>query len=85
MPRNRGGPESAGKPFATFLQAPYGTLRVSRGGEIRMKSTIHRHACPRCGTTLDEGPIMYRCANCNRSVYAADVDTEFHRPVPAAA
>ncbi|WP_176728419.1 hypothetical protein [Planobispora rosea] len=50
-----------------------------------MKSTIHRHACPRCGTTLDEGPIMYRCANCNRSVYAADVDTEFHRPVPAAA
>lgn len=43
-------------------------------------STIRRHVCPRCGTSLDEGPIMYRCARCSRSVYAADVDTEFRRP-----
>ncbi|MBB5964519.1 hypothetical protein [Planomonospora venezuelensis] len=50
-----------------------------------MKSAAYRHACPRCGTALDEGPIMYRCAHCSRSVYAADVDTEFRRPVPASA
>lgn len=45
-----------------------------------MNSTVSRHACPRCGTALDEGPIMYRCAHCRRSIYAADVNTEFHRP-----
>jgi DNA-directed RNA polymerase subunit RPC12/RpoP len=45
-----------------------------------MTSTIRRHTCPRCGTVLDEGPIMYRCARCKRSVYAADVNTEFRRP-----
>ncbi|GAT66788.1 hypothetical protein PS9374_02440 [Planomonospora sphaerica] len=44
-----------------------------------MTSTIRRHTCPRCGTVLDEGPIMYRCARCKRSVYAADVNTEFRR------
>jgi DNA-directed RNA polymerase subunit RPC12/RpoP len=38
----------------------------------------HRHNCPRCGTMLDDGPILYRCAACRRSVYAADLDTEFH-------
>jgi hypothetical protein len=27
---------------------------------------------------LDDGPILYRCAACRRSVYAADLDTEFH-------
>ena len=50
-----------------------------------MNSTACRHACPRCGTALDEGPIVYRCAHCHRSVYAADVDTEFRGParVPA--
>ncbi|GHE28752.1 hypothetical protein GCM10017673_34070 [Streptosporangium violaceochromogenes] len=50
-----------------------------------MNSTVCRHACPRCGTALDEGPIVYRCARCHRSVYAADVDTEFRGParVPA--
>ncbi|MEV4093123.1 hypothetical protein [Streptosporangium saharense] len=49
-----------------------------------MNSTVSRHTCPRCGTALDEGPIMYRCAPCGRSLYAADIDTEFRRPLKAA-
>ncbi|MFD0890713.1 hypothetical protein ACFQ08_39725 [Streptosporangium algeriense] len=49
-----------------------------------MNSTVSRHTCPRCGAALDEGPIMYRCAPCGRSLYAADIDTEFHRPLEAA-
>ena len=53
---------------------------MTRGVEDTMNSTVSRHACPRCGTALDEGPIMYRCAPCRRSIYAADVNTEFHRP-----
>ncbi|GAA4055642.1 hypothetical protein ACIBH1_43190 [Nonomuraea sp. NPDC050663] len=38
--------------------------------------------CPDCHQQLDEGPIVYRCANCCRAVYAADLDNEFH-PVAA--
>ncbi|WP_181019656.1 hypothetical protein [Nonomuraea typhae] len=33
--------------------------------------------CPRCQTELDEGPIMYRCATCCRTVYAADLENDF--------
>ncbi|GAA0383830.1 hypothetical protein GCM10009530_38360 [Microbispora corallina] len=47
-------------------------------GEIEMTRT-HRH-CPRCRTELDEGPILYRCARCERAVYAADLDLDY---VPA--
>jgi hypothetical protein len=36
-----------------------------------------RRRCPRCTALLDEGPVVYRCARCRRSVYAADVDVEF--------
>jgi hypothetical protein len=36
--------------------------------------------CPRCRTTLDEGPVIYRCASCRRAVYAADIDREHHAP-----
>jgi predicted RNA-binding Zn-ribbon protein involved in translation (DUF1610 family) len=43
-----------------------------------MKTNPRRHHCPRCGATLDDGPVLYRCAACRRSVYAADLDTEFH-------
>ena len=43
-----------------------------------MKPVQQRHCCPRCGSFLDEGPVLYRCAMCHRSVYAADLDTEFH-------
>lgn len=39
------------------------------------------HHCPRCNTQLDEGPIIYRCAHCCRTVYAADLDTEYHAPL----
>lgn len=35
-------------------------------------------SCPRCGASLDEGPVLYRCSSCRRAVPAADVDTEFH-------
>lgn len=35
-----------------------------------------RH-CPHCGTELDEGPVLYRCARCERAVYAADLDLDF--------
>lgn len=47
---------------------------------LMMRSAVCRHTCPRCGSPLDEGPVVYRCARCGRSVYAADVDTEFRRP-----
>ncbi|MEO3809990.1 hypothetical protein ABGB17_13410 [Sphaerisporangium sp. B11E5] len=42
-----------------------------------MKLAQQRHSCPRCGSPLDEGPVLYRCAMCHRYVYAADLDTEF--------
>jgi hypothetical protein len=41
---------------------------------------MRHHNCPCCGTTLDDGPVLYRCARCHKSVYAADLDTEFQRP-----
>jgi uncharacterized C2H2 Zn-finger protein len=50
-----------------------------------MKSAMQHHDCPRCGTILDDGPVLYRCACCHKSVYAADLDTEFHRPLRTAA
>lgn len=34
--------------------------------------------CPRCAAQLDEGPIVFRCPCCERAVYAADLDVEFH-------
>jgi hypothetical protein len=41
--------------------------------------------CPCCHTELDEGPIVFRCSRCQRAVYAADVDVEFHpRPLAPA-
>lgn len=33
--------------------------------------------CPQCRTELDEGPIIYRCSQCRRAVYAADLENEF--------
>lgn len=47
--------------------------------------TTARPDCPHCGAALDEGPVLYRCAPCQRYVYAADLDTEFHvrNPLPA--
>ncbi|WP_405140281.1 hypothetical protein OG589_25480 [Sphaerisporangium sp. NBC_01403] len=42
-----------------------------------MKTNPNRHDCPRCGAMLDDGPILYRCAACRRSIYAADLNTEF--------
>ncbi len=50
-----------------------------------MNSYQRRHSCPRCGAMLDEGPILYRCAPCHRSVYAADLDNEFHAKLATAA
>lgn len=50
-----------------------------------MNTVMRHHDCPRCGTTLDDGPVLYRCARCRKSVYAADLDHEFHRTAKAAA
>ena len=36
--------------------------------------------CPGCGTTLDGGPVLYRCQACRRAVPAADIDIEYHAP-----
>lgn len=33
--------------------------------------------CPRCRTRLDEGPVVYRCSRCRRTVYAADLEREY--------
>jgi hypothetical protein len=68
------------KSFAIGMQARRGSLITTQEVKTMTKSTTCRHACPRCGTTLDEGPIMYRCTPCSRTVYAADVNTEFRRP-----
>jgi hypothetical protein len=39
--------------------------------------TRTRRRCPRCLTELDEGPVLYRCSCCQRSVYAADLDFDY--------
>ncbi|GIH28822.1 hypothetical protein Aph01nite_71320 [Acrocarpospora phusangensis] len=39
--------------------------------------TRNRRCCPQCHTALDEGPILYRCARCQRAVYAADLDFDY--------
>ena len=41
--------------------------------------------CPRCHNELDEGPIMYRCAQCRRAVFAADLENEYVPRHPVAA
>ncbi|MFI6793701.1 hypothetical protein ACIBG4_40855 [Nonomuraea sp. NPDC050383] len=41
--------------------------------------------CPRCASPLDEGPIVYRCAHCRRTVYAADLNNEYVPRTPATA
>lgn len=33
--------------------------------------------CPHCRTVLAGGPVLFYCATCKRSVYAADLATEF--------
>ncbi|MFD1938367.1 MULTISPECIES: hypothetical protein [Nonomuraea] len=38
---------------------------------------MQKTLCPTCHTTLDEGPIMYRCAHCRRAVFAADLENEY--------
>jgi hypothetical protein len=45
---------------------------------LKEENPIMTSRCPRCRTALDEGPIVYRCAHCCRTVYAADLDTEYH-------
>jgi len=32
--------------------------------------------CPSCGTALDGGPVLFRCATCAKAVPAADLDME---------
>ncbi|MCG5217604.1 hypothetical protein [Streptosporangium sp. KLBMP 9127] len=42
--------------------------------------TMKTIRCPRCRTSLDEGPVVYRCSRCRRAVYAAELTREFtHR------
>ncbi|WP_019632671.1 hypothetical protein [Actinomadura atramentaria] len=38
--------------------------------------------CPTCRTVLDGGPVLFRCASCNRSVRAADLPCEVALPGP---
>jgi tRNA(Ile2) C34 agmatinyltransferase TiaS len=45
----------------------------------------HQAQCPRCLTSLDEGPVVYRCSRCRRAVPAADLDTEYCPPTLRAA
>ncbi|NUR83552.1 MAG: hypothetical protein HOY71_05630 [Nonomuraea sp.] len=44
-----------------------------------------RTHCPQCHSELDEGPIMYRCNQCHRAVYAADLENEYVPRQPIAA
>jgi hypothetical protein len=40
--------------------------------------------CPSCGTALDGGPVLFRCATCAKAVPAADLDMERGAGGPAA-
>lgn len=50
-----------------------------------MRTVLRHHECPRCGTALDNGPVLYRCARCRKSLYAADLDNEYHGRTRSAA
>ncbi len=60
------------RPGARFPAAPAGA--VSRTGPLPR--------CPRCAAVLDGGPVAYRCTPCGRGVMAADIDTDYHPPLP---
>jgi hypothetical protein len=60
---------------AVFVPVP--CRRPARVGPVKH--------CPACHTELDGGPILFDCPTCEHAVRAADVDTEFHTPVRAAA
>jgi tRNA(Ile2) C34 agmatinyltransferase TiaS len=50
-----------------------------------MKTMKNTTCCPRCHGELDEGPIIYRCPQCCRAVYAADIEDEYVPRQPVAA
>lgn len=41
--------------------------------------------CPRCGTALAGGPVVFWCPRCARRVQAADLDLEFRPCTPEVA
>jgi hypothetical protein len=63
-------------------RAPAVLVPAQRRRPARVGPVKH---CPTCHTELDGGPILFDCSVCERTVRAADVDTEFHAPVRAAA
>ncbi|WP_202638981.1 hypothetical protein [Bailinhaonella thermotolerans] len=49
----------------------------------RSPAAAPQACCPSCHGALDGGPVLYGCATCHRSLYAADLDVEFRpRPCP---
>jgi DNA-directed RNA polymerase subunit RPC12/RpoP len=60
---------------------PAARLPTARDGE-GLTSPRPPGRCPSCGTALDGGPVLYRCATCARAVYAADLDVEYRPADP---
>jgi hypothetical protein len=69
----RSGQQADGQPAAHLPPASYGEVSTSPRPLGR---------CPSCGTDLDGGPVLYRCATCARTVYAADLDVEYQPADP---
>jgi hypothetical protein len=58
---------------------PGATVKVKGRG---LTSPWPQRGCPACGTALDGGPVLFRCARCVRAIYAADLDTEYQPTGP---
>jgi len=85
----RGIQAAVGPATAMEAAAPPAGGRPTRGrppagsGES-LASPWPQSRCPCCGTVLDGGPVLFRCARCARAVHAADLDVDYRPADPHA-
>ena len=58
--------------------------RPPAGSGESLASPWPQSRCPCCGTVLDGGPVLFRCAPCARAVHAADLDVDYRPADPHA-
>ena len=58
--------------------------RPPAGSGESLASPWPQSRCPCCGTVLDGGPVLFRCARCARAVHAADLDVDYRPADPHA-